>query len=1083
MKQPCGCCAGLEVVTPEPEANRPGLSALVYRAGTHATFLESMLARISTIYLDVPTPDGSGKLQRIFPLNGLVLNGGKFVRVSAGLSTRELNDPSIALLDAWATVADVLTFYEERIANEGYLQTATERRSVLELARLVGYRLRPGISSSVYLAFTVSDGFNGIIPSGTRAQSIPGTGEKPQPFETYVDLPARDVWNNLKPRLTRPQMITMPGQNPDGTPLAIPLGTGADIVETIYSQGISTNLNPGDHLLIVLGDGDKQQFLRKIHAVDVQTGDKRTEVTLDVPPPQVQPNTKVAALTALKNALQTFITEAAESFADTDLATEIAKNILQPLYDKIDPNATGATEAIDMIRAILPGLTEKYDLALKRKFTRLEPWIANILDTLNTLTRDLTAFSPSGHLAIVTTRTGQPFIGEVVSSPLENLTAIVGQLAKPPSVQPANSVRLTRSVSAAFSPQSDIAPRMLATFFPAAAEKLYTAWGGVETPAIQVEVYALRVVAGLFASNSMGLPQFDANNKLTGYKNPAIDNWQSLLPSSSPPFAVPLDAANDRIRVGTWVVIDRPELNSDGNVTGKRTITYHQVTGVLTASMSTDAAFTAKSTQLTLSPQWLSELDSTNLSNALGSPDTLRGTVIYAQSEKLDLADEPLDTDVEKRTIELDGLYDGLESGRWIIVSGERTDIPNVSGVTASELVMISSVVQGSRAPLCALFPAGLVPFSKIYYTTDANTLGDRLVVGALGVTLQTLTNRLPLPNEPNQQYCDQVQLAPGIYASAYVPTPAELLGDFSDFEGLLVNPANSLPYPGGQITINDPSNPNPQVFAWRISTGPVHTILNLANDLAYKYDSTNVKIYANVVKATHGQTQGEVLGDGNASQPLQKFPLHQFPLTYLAAPTPSGADSTLVVRVNEIKWQEADNLFVLGPSDRGYITQTDDSDKTTATTGNGEHGLRVPTGTANVKAVYRSGTGRPGNVNAQQISQMATQPLGVKGVINPLRAAGGADGDTRDQARRNIPIGITALDRLVSVPDYADFARKFAGIGKASARRLTDGRRLLVHLTITGKDDIPIDPTTDLYQALVQALAQAGSMPSFMRS
>ncbi len=119
MKQPCGCCAGLEVVTPEPEANRPGLSALAYRAGTYATFLESMLARISSISLDVPVSDGSGKLQRIFPLNGLVLSGGKFERVSAGLSTRELNDPSIALLDAWATVADVLTFYQERIANEG----------------------------------------------------------------------------------------------------------------------------------------------------------------------------------------------------------------------------------------------------------------------------------------------------------------------------------------------------------------------------------------------------------------------------------------------------------------------------------------------------------------------------------------------------------------------------------------------------------------------------------------------------------------------------------------------------------------------------------------------------------------------------------------------------------------------------------------------------------------------------------------------------------------------------------------------------------------------------------------------------
>jgi hypothetical protein len=359
--------------------------------------------------------------------------------------------------------------------------------------------------------------------------------------------------------------------------------------------------------------------------------------------------------------------------------------------------------------------------------------------------------------------------------------------------------------------------------------------------------------------------------------------------------------------------------------------------------------------------------------------------------------------------------------------------------------------------------------------------------VGAPAALPDVFLQTIPLPNAPNQQICDPLQLAPGLYANAYVPTAAERSGDFTAYAelvNLLLDPAGNHSSFGGKIPPNrmdptDPNNPAP-VFAWRISSvasgsDSAHTTIVLAKDLSYKYDAEKVTIYGNVVKATHGQTQGEVLGNGDASQPLQKFPLHQSPLTYLPAPTPSGADSTLVVRVNEIEWQEADNLFVLGPSDREYITQTDDSDKTIAITGNGEHGLRVPTGTANVKAVYRSGAGRPGNVDAQQISQMATQPLGVKSVINPLRAAGGADGDTRDQARRNVPIGLAALDRLVSVPDYGDFARKFAGIGKASARRLTDGRKLLVHLTIAGKDDIPIDPNTDLYQALVQALAQAG--------
>ena len=58
------------------------------------------------------------------------------------LTTRDPDDFTIALLDGWATLADVLTFYQERIANELWLRTATERDSILRLAQLIGYRLK-----------------------------------------------------------------------------------------------------------------------------------------------------------------------------------------------------------------------------------------------------------------------------------------------------------------------------------------------------------------------------------------------------------------------------------------------------------------------------------------------------------------------------------------------------------------------------------------------------------------------------------------------------------------------------------------------------------------------------------------------------------------------------------------------------------------------------------------------------------------------------------------------------------------------------------------------------------------------------
>src|SRR5262249_53764281 len=185
------------------------------------------------------------------------------------LKTRERSDPAIALLDAWATVADILTLYQERIANEDYLRTATERRSVLEQARLVGYRLRPGVAASVYLAYTLEDGREVTIPQGSRAQTVPGPGEKMQSFETEADLEARGGWNALRPRTTRPQDI-----NPDNAPATL---------ETVYFKGTATNLKANDRLLFVFDDGDDpERFVRRVESVEVQAPQGRTKVALQV---------------------------------------------------------------------------------------------------------------------------------------------------------------------------------------------------------------------------------------------------------------------------------------------------------------------------------------------------------------------------------------------------------------------------------------------------------------------------------------------------------------------------------------------------------------------------------------------------------------------------------------------------------------------------------------------------------------------------------------------------------------------------------------------------------------------------------
>ena len=250
-------------------------------------------------------------------------------------------------------------------------------------------------------------------------------------------------------------------------------------------------------------------------------------------------------------------------------------------------------------------------------------------------------------------------------------------------------------------------------------------------------------------------------------------------------------------------------------------------------------------------------------------------------------------------------------------------------------------------------------------------------------------------------------------------------------------------------------------------------TRLHLAAPLAYRYKRDTVVIRGNVVKATHGETRVEVLGSGDATQALQTFTLHHTPLTFVPAPTPEGTKTTLEVRINDVLWHESPALSFLGASDRGYVTKIADDQKASVIFGTGTNGARLPSGSDNVRAKYRSGIGDGGNVKAGQVATAITRPLGVKDVVNPLPASGGADPESADQARRNVPVAVRALGRIISVRDYEDFARTFAGIGKAMAVNLTDGARRVVHLTIAGAADI--DVTSDLYRNLVEALTKYG--------
>ena len=541
----CGCCVGTQVETPVSVASPPGLPAIAYRVGDYPAFLSSMRARLSS---------------PAYP-------------ALAGFTIRDTGDPGIAVLDGWAVVADVLTFYTERLVNEGYLRTATQQQSLRLLGRLVGYRPRPGLAADTYLSFTAEKDQSGndtpvTIPAGTRAQSIPAPGQVAQPFESADDLVARSSWNDLQVLTRQPIQVT---------------AAGLPKLPQISLAGTATNLKAGNRLLFAFGQEPGQQ---KLYTVSQVTVDQQANVTVAGQAPPEAPS-----LDALKHDYEKLLTS-----PGLDLGTMAQRSRIVARFE-----AEWLTVLNNQLREIttvggfarrLDRLLERLDEAaalaapypaIERWFTQtLRPAIAGLraqLDPLEPLPTAApgtagggAAAQPAGalasgpalplFLALGLDQTAQEAGGtrnghHTVDPALLSLATIIGSLRRPPSSPPASSAALARDPAKLYAPGSDTGPHLLAALDPAIANQMYQAWSATDItqPQAAQEVQGLRVTASPFGATAPLQPQFDNDTgQLTGYTE-----WP-LLVSIYPSVRVDFDSA------GTGLVAANITLTSAGQV-------------------------------------------------------------------------------------------------------------------------------------------------------------------------------------------------------------------------------------------------------------------------------------------------------------------------------------------------------------------------------------------------------------------------------------------------------------------------------------------------------------------------------------
>ncbi len=127
------------------------------------------------------------------------------------------NDLGVLLVELFAYMGDIMLYYQDRIADESYLDTAVERRSIVRLLRLLGYELRSERPASADLTLVFEEDCTSadIIPGTAFETSSNATGSKVRfeyvrPETLTIVQPPKDLKDRWETRDGKQNVLALP---------------------------------------------------------------------------------------------------------------------------------------------------------------------------------------------------------------------------------------------------------------------------------------------------------------------------------------------------------------------------------------------------------------------------------------------------------------------------------------------------------------------------------------------------------------------------------------------------------------------------------------------------------------------------------------------------------------------------------------------------------------------------------------------------------------------------------------------------------------------------------------------------------
>jgi hypothetical protein len=187
---------------------------------------------------------------------------------------------------------------------------------------------------------------------------------------------------------------------------------------------------------------------------------------------------------------------------------------------------------------------------------------------------------------------------------------------------------------------------------------------------------------------------------------------------------------------------------------------------------------------------------------------------------------------------------------------------------------------------------------------------------------------------------------------------------------------------------------------------------------------------------------QNEIIGESDGSPNQRFFPLHSGLILRSMGSDAFRTDMILTVGSDSDLWHLRESLAFSQArqqdlTQRDFTIEIDENDQAMILFGDGEFGAIPPSG-AMIRATYRVGGGRRGNVSKGAINTIADAPqlakIGAK-VTNPEPATGGEERESIEHAVQHAPGVFRSRKRAVTQKDYEDLALDFRGVGKVRAK------------------------------------------------